>query len=146
MKPSTHQEPRTNRASRAGVDAETEKLEAELHKKPHSTAAGAAGGAAAGAALGAIAGPPGAVVGAVIGAAAGAAAGYAVEQGDAERADEDAKLDEEIGVTAGDLGAPNLEHPPARVGAYSTGSSGAEDERTDVAPSEGPMPGVESDD
>jgi hypothetical protein len=128
----------------AKLENDTEKLEHDLEQHPHGIAAGAAGGAAAGAALGAIAGPPGMIVGALIGGAAGAAAGMAVDRGEAEASVEDAKLDEEIGVTDGDLGAPNLKHPPAVVGAYSAGSSGAPTS-PERAPDEGPMPGSDSD-
>lgn len=86
---------------------------------------GAAGGAAAGAVIGAVAGPAGAAIGAVLGGATGAVAEALVER-DAETArSRSAKLDKEIGVTEGDLGAPNLKHPPARVGAFSAAASGA---------------------
>ena len=99
---------------------------------------GGVGGAIAGAALGALAGPPGAAAGAIIGAIAGAIAGAAVEEGEEARAAEDARLDEEIGVSGGELGAPNLEHPPATVGAYSLGSVGVSTGGGDE-PAEGPM-------
>ena len=106
--------------------------------------ADAAAGAVAGAAIGSMAGPVGAVAGAAIGGAMGAAAGIAVES--ANRAHEivDAKLDEDIGVYGGDLGAPNLEHPPAKIGAFSSASSGAG--RSSHAPAEGPMSPGDSDD
>jgi hypothetical protein len=84
----------------------------------------AAGGAVAGALAGALAGPPGAIAGAVIGAAAGAVAESAVERDGAVARARDAQLDKEIGVTAGDIGAPNLKHPPAKVGAYSAAALG----------------------
>ena len=51
----------------------------------------------------------------------------------------DGELDAEIGVNGGDLGAPNLKHPPAIRGTYSAGSAGgggASSGRT----SDGPMP------
>jgi len=35
-----------------------------------------------------------------------------------------AELDAAIGVNGGDLGAPNLKHPPAQRGTYSAASSG----------------------
>ena len=78
---------------------------------------GAAGGAAAGAVIGAVAGPAGAAVGAVLGGAAGAIAEAFVERDGRIAEARSTKLDEEIGITAGDLGAPNLKHPSARVGA-----------------------------
>lgn len=88
----------------------SEMMRASGIPEPVPTAAVTAGagvaGAAAGALAGAIAGPIGAIAGAVIGAVAGAAAGNSVEE---TRADEDAatrRLDEEIGVTDGPIGAP----------------------------------------
>jgi hypothetical protein len=107
-------------------------------------AAGALGGAAAGAAVGAIAGPPGAAAGVVLGAAAAVLAERAAGREAEKRAREDARLDAEIGVSGGDLGAPNLRHPPARVGAYSAASSGAGGGRGRV-PAEGPIPDLDDD-
>lgn len=135
--------PAAAKADATKLEKDTAKLEHDLEQHGHGLAAGLAGGAAAGAAIGMIAGPPGMIAGALIGAAAGAAAGVAVDQGDEEVAIEDAKLDEEIGVTRGDLGAPNLKHPPAKIGAYSSGSSGAATTPTG-SPAEGPM-GTDSD-
>ncbi len=103
-------------------------------------AEGVASGAAAGAVLGAGAGPVGMVAGALIGGAAGAVAASALEKEAARRVAHARKLDEQIGVTGGDLGAPNLKHPPARVGAYSAASAGAATSRDDEEPAEGPIP------
>jgi hypothetical protein len=100
---------------------------------------GGAGGAIAGAAIGAVAGPPGAIAGAVVGAIAGAVAGLAVEKGDEARDDENRKLDREIGVSAGELGAPNLKHPPAKSGAYSGSSAGVGPADEEEEPAEGPI-------
>jgi hypothetical protein len=83
---------------------------------------GAVGGAATGAAM---AGPVGAVVGAVIGGAIGASSGWAAEKASADEAEIDAALDEEIGVTAGSIGSPNLKHPPSKINAPSVAASGA---------------------
>lgn len=83
---------------------------------------GAVGGAATGAALG---GPVGAVVGAVVGGAIGASSGWAADAAAADQAQADAALDEEIGVTAGSVGAPNLEHPPSTINAPSAAATGA---------------------
>ena len=102
-------------------------------------AEGTAGGAVAGAAMGALAGPPGVAVGAVLGAVAGALAGAALGKEAAERSEEDELLDAEIGVTEGDIGAPNLAHPPAKRAAVSAavaGSGGSDGAGT----SEGPLP------
>jgi hypothetical protein len=83
-------------------------------------------GAFAGAATGGIAaGPPGAIVGALTGGAMGAATAWAAHRGASEAADRDSQLDIEIGVHGPELGAPNLEHPPAVIGAYSLAASGA---------------------
>jgi hypothetical protein len=99
---------------------------------------GVAAGAIAGAALGAAAGPPGAVAGAVIGGAVGAIAAVALDNQAAESVQRQRTLDEEIGVIGGVIGAPNLEHPPAKVGAYSPASVG-EGSSSDSAPAEGPI-------
>jgi hypothetical protein len=115
-------------------------------KSHHGLAATeAAAGAVAGAAIGSIAGPPGAIAGALIGGALGAAAGIAVESATRAHDAADAKLDEAIGVYGGDLGAPNLEHPPAIIGACSSGSSGG-GARQSHAPASGPMSNAENDD
>jgi phage tail tape-measure protein len=111
---------------------------AEKKKRHEREAEGAAGGAIAGAALGAVAGPPGVAVGAVFGAAAGAMAGAVSADKAASREAEERRLDKEIGVMSGELGAPNLEHPPAKIGAYS-GSSVGPGSTNDAAPAEGPM-------
>ncbi len=71
-------------------------------------------GAIAGAAMGAIAGPPGAVVGAIIGGAVGVIAGRTGSAEEHIADDKDQALDEEIGVTSGEIGAPNLKHPPTK--------------------------------
>jgi hypothetical protein len=71
--------------------------------------------ALAGATMGMVGGPPGMVIGAVIGAAAGAIGDAAIEKSSAAKRVEDVKLDAEIGVIGGELGAPNLEHPVVRA-------------------------------
>jgi len=97
---------------------------ASSHRHPFHKAGGAAGGAIAGAAVGSIAGPAGAAAGAVIGGVVGAFVAKIADE-EAERVSfHDGELDAEIGVNGGDLGAPNLEHPPAIRGTYSAGSSG----------------------
>jgi phage tail tape-measure protein len=99
-------------------------------------AEGGASGALAGAVLGAAAGPPGIVAGAIIGGVAGAITGAALDSEAAKQAARTRQLDKEIGVSEGELGAPNLEHPPAKVGAYSVASVGAESS-PDEEPAEG---------
>lgn len=101
-------------------------------------AMGAVAGAAAGAALGAIAGPPGAIVGGVVGGIAGAIATVALERGAQDEENRAERLDAQIGVSDGELGAPNLRHPPARTGAYSAASAGVES-TTGGTDAEGPL-------
>ena len=99
-------------------------------------------GLAAGATAGAIAGPPGAILGAIIGGAVGVAAGRVME---ARAHDERVirhRLDEDIGVTSGDLGAADPEQPPPRFGAYSMPSMGM-GRGTYPPPAEGPFPSPE---
>ena len=84
---------------------------------------GAAGGAIVGAVAGAIGGPAGVVAGAILGGIAGAAT-EAVIESEVHRVDARTRvLDEESGVSGGDLRAPNLQHPPPTSGAYSASPS-----------------------
>jgi hypothetical protein len=99
-------------------------------------------GAVAGAATGAIAGPPGMIVGGALGGVAATLATAIVEVEEHARAEHDAKLDEAIGVIDGDLGAASPNAPPARIGAFSSGSSGAGGGHKQ--PAEGTMPTGES--
>lgn len=101
-------------------------------------AEGVAAGALAGAALGLAAGPPGIAVGAVIGGVAGAISGAVLDSESSRQASRSRELDRQIGVSEGDLGASNLEHPPAQRGAYSAGSAGV-DSSSGEEPAEGPM-------
>jgi hypothetical protein len=118
--------------------AEKESIQPPSHT--HGAEVGAIAGEIAGGIVGSLAGPPGAVAGMVMGAAAGAIAGRVLDD-EAERAHvHDGDLDDEIGVTSGSLGAPNLEHPPAKTGAYSVASSGGGGAATRT-PSAGPIPG-----
>jgi|HubBroStandDraft_6_1064221.scaffolds.fasta_scaffold431232_2 phage tail tape-measure protein len=120
----------------------TPKSEKPVRKSEHPhlahDAEGAASGAVVGAAVGAMAGPVGVVAGALLGAAAGALAVEAMGTEADRRAAHDAELDEEIGVTGGDLGAPNLKHPPAKVGAPSAAAAGV-GATAGTEPAEGPM-------
>jgi hypothetical protein len=127
--------------TREGKKAMPETRKKELERE----AAGAVAGAAAGAAVGAMAGPPGIAAGAAIGAIAGAMAESAVGRERDARAGNDARLDADIGVSGGNLGAPNLRHPPARVGAYSGASVGASPQGG-RQPAEGPMSDPDEDD
>ena len=112
------------------------------HRTEHEVE-GAASGALAGGVVGAAAGPAGIVAGAVIGGIAGAIAATVMDQEASRRDERTRALDAAIGVSEGDLGAPNLRHPPAFVGAYSAASSGSSlDGSEDSA--EGPFQAPES--
>ncbi len=115
----------------------TPRTKAENRKRHEYEVEGGAGGAIAGAAFGGLAGPPGIAAGAVIGAAVGAIIGAVTEHESISESANDSKLDREIGVSEGELGAPNLKHPPAKVGAYSGASAGSSS-HTDPQPAEGP--------
>lgn len=112
------------------------------HAKKHPTEAiVAASGTVAGAVVGSIAGPVGAIAGAIVGSVAGAAAGAVLED-EAQRAHlHDEELDEVIGVYDGAMGAAPPNAPPARVGAFSAGASGAG--RSSVPPASGPLQDVD---
>jgi len=97
-------------------------------------ALGAVGGAATGAAMG---GPVGAVVGAVIGGAIGASSGWAADQASADEAQIEAALDDNIGVTAGSVGAPNLKHPPSKIQAPSAAAVGVGNVDDEAEPTAG---------
>ena len=101
-------------------------------------AEGAASGAIVGAVVGAAAGRAGVAAGAVLGGIAGALAGAVLDQDASEHAARTRELDAAIGVTEGDLGAPNLKHPPATIGAYSAASVG-ESRSGNGEPAEGPI-------
>lgn len=95
-------------------------------------------GALCGALLGSMAALPGAIAGAVMGGIVGALAAAPFHDAELISGSRDDKMDVALGIYDGDVGAPNLEHPPAKVGAFSAASSGAES-LTDHAPVEGPM-------
>jgi phage tail tape-measure protein len=111
-----------------------------LHEhEAEASVAGALGGAA----MGAIAGPMGAVAGAIIGGALGAGSVAALaSSAEDDKARNDA-LDAAIGVSEGEIGAPNLDHPAAVSGAYSTASTGGSSSSGD-SPAEGPIQEVDS--
>jgi len=116
-------------------DAATRRIEHE--------AEGAASGAVVGAVVGSAAGPAGVAAGAVLGGIAGALAGAVLDQDASERAARTRELDAMIGVSGGDLGAPNLKHRPAKIGAYSAASVG-EGRSASGDPAEGPIQPPES--
>jgi hypothetical protein len=96
-------------------------------------------GVVSGAVIGAMAGLPGAVAGAVIGGAAGVVGAIASGRDAAKHEADDAELDETIGVSSGEMGAPNLKHPPPTSGAYSASSAGVATGGSGT-PAEGPTP------
>jgi outer membrane lipoprotein SlyB len=120
----------------------TAAVKASKHRHEREAEGGAAG-AIAGASMGAIAGPPGVLAGAVIGGVVGAVAGAVLDRSSTERAARAGELDAEIGVSGGELGAPNLEHPPAKSGLYSAASTGT-GSSTDASPAEGPIQAPDS--
>ncbi|HYJ11392.1 MAG TPA: hypothetical protein VEX18_20355 [Polyangiaceae bacterium] len=82
--------------------------------------------AVGGGGLGAVvAGPVGLAVGVIVGAGVGGLAAWALQGHEQEAAERDSQLDIEIGVVEGDIGAPGLDHPPAKIGAFSKEVSGA---------------------
>jgi len=87
---------------------------AAFNRIEHETE-GALLGAITGAVVGAGASLPGMIAGAVMGGIAGVIAGAALDSADADREARTRRLDEEIGVTSGDLGVPHLKHPPERA-------------------------------
>ena len=119
-----------SKKKRSGQKAETRRI---VHE-----AEGSASGALAGAVLGAAAGPPGIVTGAVIGGIAGAITGAGLDTASSREAARTRELDADIGVSGGDLGAPGLKRPPAKIGAYSAASSGV-DASSGEDPAEGPI-------
>jgi hypothetical protein len=105
--------------------------------------AAAVSAALAGAAIGSLAGPPGAIAGGIAGAAIGLVARVAIGWEEQSRRLDDERLDREIGVTEGSIGAASPDQPPARVGAFSGGAMGIAP-RTST-PGEGPMQGLDDD-
>ena len=99
-------------------------------------AMGALGGGGLGAA---VAGPVGLGLGLVVGAGVGALAAWALQRDEQEAAARDSQLDIEIGVVGGDIGAPGLEHPPAKIGAFSKEATGAGHAERTTTPASGPF-------
>ncbi len=103
--------------------------------------AGAIAGEIAGAVLGSAAGPIGAVAGMVIGAVAGAVAGEEMAEESDRASKHDKELDEEIGVTKGNLGAVQPGGPPRSSRRVSLASLGLSD--GGATPAEGPIQDVD---
>jgi phage tail tape-measure protein len=83
------------------------------HAHEHGVDVGAVAGELAGALVGSVAGPAGAVAGMVIGSVAGGLAGKVLDDEARRTSAHDAELDDTIGVTHGDLGAPAAPAPAA---------------------------------
>src|SRR4051812_40283472 len=82
-------------------------------------------GVLAGAALGAFAGPVGLIAGAIAGSAVGAMLAVGHNRQMHLEAEEEERSDRELGIIGGNIGAPNLRHPPATHGLYSAASLGS---------------------
>ncbi|HEY2514268.1 MAG TPA: hypothetical protein VGI39_25550 [Polyangiaceae bacterium] len=99
-------------------------------------------GLVAGAASGLVAGPAGLVVGAALGGALGLSAGLGLEFARVLAKEHDNRLDRDLGVLEGEVGAgvvAGLEYPPAILGLYSSGSVASALVGRESPPSEGPM-------
>jgi hypothetical protein len=101
---------------------------------------GAVVGALGGIALGFFAGPVGMLVGGIIGAVGGAGLGDAVSTIEAHRGFHTERVDQELGVVDGNVGAASPDQEPALIGAYSMGSAGGAGLGHDTPPDEGPIP------
>ena len=105
------------RTSAPPTQAETEEDRKALKRAIHTSNlvdASVMTGAVTGAIAGLVGGAPGVIAGGVIGAAAGGIAGKVLDEQIHRRDAHDAKLDDEIGVTTGEigLGDPRLSEPP----------------------------------
>jgi hypothetical protein len=78
------------------------------------------------------------IVGALLGGLAGSLAGAVLDSESSKQAAHTRELDAAIGVSEGELGAPNLKHPPAKTGAYSAASMGIASSSGEQ-PAEGPI-------
>ena len=114
----------------------------DLGKNHRTESIVAVSGSVAGAVVGSVAGPIGTVAGAIVGSVIGAAAGAVLEQENEREHLHDEQLDHDIGVFDGELGAADPDAPPAKIGAFSSGSSGA-GAAPAPRPSEGPMQDVD---
>jgi hypothetical protein len=110
---------------------DVERAERKLHIHASVLDATTLTGAVAGAAIGAIAGPAGIVAGGIVGTALGVIAGVGLDKAEHARDQHEKNLDDAIGVTKGDLGAP-----PPEKGAHSAAS--ARTLPSSSAPREGP--------
>ena len=130
----------------SSLDADVRQAVARIRQLTRPTDAskivGMMAGACAGATTGAITGPVGLAIGIVVGGAIGASSGVVMEMVEHEHRVHDEQLDRDIGVSGGDIGSPNLSHPPARFGMYHYESLGM-GSVAQHAPAEGPMQEVD---
>ena len=97
-------------------------------------------GVFAGIALGAYAGPAGAIAGAVIGGLVGMVLAFGHNRQMHTDAVEEERVDRELGIIDGDIGAPNLLHPPPSIGGlYHPGSLGIGATSLETNVAEGPL-------
>lgn len=102
-------------------------------------------GLMAGAALGAFAGPVGILAGAIGGSIVGAVLAIGHNRQIHLEALEEERIDRELGVIHGDIGAPNLRHPPPRAGglyhssSLGVGGTGGGYDTNEGVVAEGPM-------
>lgn len=101
---------------------------------------GAVIGALGGMALGVLAGPSGLLIGGLLGALGGAGIGDALSTIQDHASLHEERVDEELGIIDGNLGAASPDQPPAWIGAYSAGSAGVTRGPFDITPDEGPIP------
>jgi len=125
-----------------GSEKITRTPDGSKHRIEHE-AEGAASGALVGGLVGVAAGPVGVAAGALLGGIVGALAGAVLDDDASRRAARTRELDAVIGVSGGTIGAPNLKHPPAKVGAYSAAAVG-QGPSSDEGLAEGPIQPPES--
>jgi hypothetical protein len=82
----------------------------------------------------------GVIIGGIIGAIAGLLAAFALTRHARMDTFLREELDEELGVIGGDIGAPNLKHPPATTGLDSSESLGISSTESGLAEVEGQFP------
>jgi hypothetical protein len=89
-------------------------------------------GVAAGAALGSFAGPVGVLAGAIGGSIVGAVLAIGHNRQIEIEGLEEERIDRELGISGGTIGAPNLRHPPPSIGGlYHASSLGVGHARND---------------
>jgi phage tail tape-measure protein len=103
--------------------SKTEQAPVLKEHKHHTGEAAAIAGEIAGAVIGSAAGPVGMVAGMVVGALAGTLVGEGLEANEERVSRHDKELDEELGISGGDIGAVQSVPPPALSGAAAENES-----------------------